>query len=142
VDGVHTRVRLGADERLCCLVVGVRSDGAKELVALQDGYRESEESWACLLRDLKKRGMRAPVLVVGDGALGFWAAVRDVFPQTLGQRDWVHKSARACWTFCPRTFMVGPRRLSTRSLRQRTREAERAIEVSASLRWFEYLPKE
>jgi putative transposase len=94
VDGIHTKVRLGRDERLCCLVmVGARIDGKKELVALQDGYRESEESWAELLRDLKKRGMRAPVLAVGDGALGFWKALRDVFPETEHQRDWVHKTA-------------------------------------------------
>lgn len=93
VDGVHTGVRLGSDDRLCCLVmVGARPDGTKELVAIQDGYRESTESWAFLLRDLKKRGMRAPVLAVGDGALGFWAAARDVFPQTTHQRDWVHKT--------------------------------------------------
>jgi transposase-like protein len=94
VDGIHTRVRLGGDGRLCCLVmVGARIDGRKELVAVQDGYRESEESWNELLRDLKKRGMRAPVLAVGDGALGFWGALRDVFPKTRHQRDWVHKSA-------------------------------------------------
>jgi putative transposase len=94
VDGIHTKVRLGTDDRLCCLVMmGVRLDGTKELVAVRDGYRESEESWACLLRDLKKRGMRAPVLAVGDGALGFWGAIRDAFPQTRHQRDWVHKTA-------------------------------------------------
>jgi putative transposase len=94
VDGIHTRVRLGQDERLCCLVmVGARLDGTKELIALQDGYRESTESWAELLRDLKKRGMKPPVLAVGDGALGFWAAVRDVFPETRHQRDWVHKTS-------------------------------------------------
>jgi transposase-like protein len=94
VDGIHTKVRLGQDNGLCCLVmVGARIDGEKELVAIQDGYRESEESWAELLRDLKKRGMRSPVLAVGDGALGFWGALRDVFPETRPQRDWVHKSA-------------------------------------------------
>jgi putative transposase len=94
VDGIHTGVRLGSDDRLCSLVmVGARLDGTKELVALQDGYRESTESWAEFLRDLKKRGMRAPVLAVGDGALGFWAAVRDVLPETYHQRDWVHKTA-------------------------------------------------
>ncbi|MGH2651050.1 MAG: IS256 family transposase [Actinomycetota bacterium] len=94
VDGVHFTVRLGDDDRLCVLVmVGVRADGRKELVALADGYRESTESWAELLRDVKRRGMRAPVLAVGDGALGFWAAVRDVFPETRWQRDWVHKVA-------------------------------------------------
>ncbi|MEJ7871328.1 MAG: IS256 family transposase [Rubrobacteraceae bacterium] len=94
VDGIHTKVRLGSDDRLCCLVmIGVRLDGEKELVALRDGYRESTESWAELLRELKKRGMRAPVLAVGDGALGFWSAARDVFPETRHQRDWVHKTA-------------------------------------------------
>jgi transposase-like protein len=93
VDGVHTGTRLGHDDRLCCLVVlGARLDGTKEFVALSDGYRESRESWAELLRDLKKRGMRAPELAVGDGALGFWSAIRDVFPQTRVQRDWVHKT--------------------------------------------------
>jgi putative transposase len=94
VDGIHTKVRLGGDDRLCCLVmIGARIDGTKELIALQDGYRESWESWAELLGDLKKRGMRAPVLAVGDGALGFWGALRDAFPETRHQRDWVHKSA-------------------------------------------------
>ncbi len=94
VDGIHTRVRLGADDKLCCLVmVGARIDGRKELIALQDGYRESTQSWAELLRDLKKRGMRAPVLAIGDGAVGFWGALRDAFPQTRHQRDWVHKTA-------------------------------------------------
>ena len=93
-DGIHFCVRLGDDDRLCVLViVGVRTDGTKELVAISDGYRESTESWAELLRDLKRRGMCAPVLAVGDGALGFWSAIRDVFPETAHQRDWVHKAA-------------------------------------------------
>jgi transposase-like protein len=94
VDGVHFNVRLGDNDRLCCLVmVGCRLDGTKELIAIADGYRESTESWAELLRACKKRGMRAPAVAVGDGALGFWAAVRDVFPETRPQRDWVHKTA-------------------------------------------------
>jgi putative transposase len=93
VDGVHFNVRLEQD-RLCCLViVGVRLDGTKELVALADGYRESTDSWANVLRDLRRRGMRPPVVAVGDGALGFWAALRDVWPETREQRDWVHKVA-------------------------------------------------
>jgi putative transposase len=93
VDGVHFNVRLEED-RLCCLViVGVRPDGAKELVALAGGYRESKESWAALLRSLRERGLSGPVLAVGDGALGFWAALRDVFPTTKEQRCWVHKTA-------------------------------------------------
>jgi putative transposase len=92
-DGVHFTIRL-EHERLCCLVlVGVRADGHKELVAVSDGYRESTESWAELLRDLKRRGMRAPVLAIGDGALGFWGALRDVFPEAREQRCWVHKIA-------------------------------------------------
>jgi transposase-like protein len=92
-DGVHFRIRLEED-RLCCLVViGVRVDGTKELLACSDGYRESTESWAEVLRDLKRRGMTAPMLAVGDGALGFWAALGDVFPETREQRCWVHKTA-------------------------------------------------
>lgn len=93
VDGIHFNVRLEED-RLCCLViVGVRLDGSKELVALADGYRESKESWAGLLRSLRDRGLVAPVLAVGDGALGFWAAIREVFPSTREQRCWVHRTA-------------------------------------------------
>jgi putative transposase len=77
----------------CLVIIGVLADGTKEVIALEDGYRESGESWASLLRDLKKRGMRAPVLAVGDGALGFWAALREVYPETQEQRCWVHKTA-------------------------------------------------
>jgi putative transposase len=95
VDGVHVSVRLGEDDRLCLLVVfGVREDGVKELLAVEDGYRESTESWSAVLRDLKHRGLNEPRLVIGDGALGIWAALRDVFPQALKQTCWVHKIAR------------------------------------------------
>src|SRR4029450_9764538 len=76
----------------CTLVMmGVRPDGTKELITVEDGYRESAESWKTVLRDLKRRGMRPPVVAIGDGALGFWAAVRDVWPKTREQRDWFHK---------------------------------------------------
>ena len=92
-DGVHVNIRL-EEHKLCLLVlIGVRADGRKELVALADGYRESTESWADLLRDCARRGMRAPVLAVGDGALGFWGALREVFPTTREQRCWFHKIA-------------------------------------------------
>ena len=92
-DGIHVNVRLG-QEKLCLLVlIGVRADGRKELIALTDGYREATESWADLLRDAKRRGMRAPVLAIGDGALGFWGALREVFPDTREQRCWFHKIA-------------------------------------------------
>jgi putative transposase len=75
------------------VVMGVRADGTKELVAMADGYRESTESWADLLRDCARRGMRAPERAVGDGALGFWNALAEVFPGTRPQRCWVHKTA-------------------------------------------------
>ena len=89
-DGIHVNVRL-EEAKLCLLVmIGVRGDGRKELIALTDGYREATESWADLLRDCARRGMRAPVLAIGDGALGFWGALREVFPETREQRCWVH----------------------------------------------------
>ncbi|MFD2422655.1 IS256 family transposase [Amycolatopsis pigmentata] len=92
-DGIHVNIRL-EEAKLCLLVmIGVRADGRKELVALADGYRESTESWADLLRDCRRRGMRAPVLAAGDGALGFWGALREVFPETREQRCWFHKIA-------------------------------------------------
>jgi putative transposase len=92
-DGIHFNVRL-EEARLCALViVGVRTDGTKELVSISDGHRESTESWADVLRGLKRRGMTAPVLAVGDGALGFWGALAEVFPDTVHQRCWVHKMA-------------------------------------------------
>ena len=94
VDGVNVSVRLGEDPKLCLLVViGVREDGEKELLAVEDGYRESEDSWAAVFRDLRDRGMNEPKLVTGDGALGAWAALRNVFPGTREQRCWVHKTA-------------------------------------------------
>ena len=74
-------------------LVTVEADQVRVESRLTDGYRESTESWAGLLRDAKRRGMRAPVLAMGDGALGFWAALRDVFPTTREQRCWFHKSA-------------------------------------------------
>jgi len=92
-DGIHFNVRL-EEQRLCALViVGVRADGQKELVAISDGQRESAGSWADLLRDAKRRGMRAPVVMVGDGALGMWSALGEVFPETRHGRCWVHKAA-------------------------------------------------
>lgn len=92
-DGVHFNVRLEADRLACLTLVGVLPDGSKEVVALEDGYRESTESWKTLLRDLKRRGMPAPKLAIADGALGFWAALRDIYPEAEEQRCWVHKIA-------------------------------------------------
>ncbi len=91
VDGIHLKVRLEQDKVCLLVMIGVRADGTKELIALDDGHRESSESWADLLRSAKRRGMRAPVLAVGDGALGFWKTLREVFPDTREQRCWWHK---------------------------------------------------
>lgn len=92
-DGVYSNVR--QDDRLCLLViVGVTEHGRKELVAVEDGYRESEASWLEVLRGLQQRGLSlAPKLATGDGALGFWKALHKVYPDTRQQRCWVHKTA-------------------------------------------------
>ncbi|SOF02374.1 Acetyltransferase (GNAT) family protein [Streptomyces sp. OV198] len=79
-DGIQLRIRLEEAKAGVLVVMGVRADGSKELIAMADGYLESSESWASLLRDCQRRGLRAPVLAVGDGALGFWNAVSEVFP--------------------------------------------------------------
>lgn len=95
-DGVNVRVRLGDDKKVCVLVVmGVTEDGDKELLAVQEGYRESKEAWMTLMRGLVDRGFTGAMLAMGDGALGFWAALRDieVFENTKEQRCWVHKIA-------------------------------------------------
>jgi putative transposase len=92
-DGIHFQVRLEEDRLACLVILGVRPDGRKEIIALEDGYRESTESWTSILRDLKRRGLAAPVLAIGDGALGFWVALREVYPQMEEQRCWKHKVA-------------------------------------------------
>jgi putative transposase len=93
VDGIYTTLRGADDPRLCLLVViGVTPDGTKEWVAIADGLRESTESWLDVLRELKERGLKSgPRLAVGDGALGFWAAMEQVYPETVHQRCWFHK---------------------------------------------------
>jgi putative transposase len=132
-DGVHFSIRLGDQGRLCCLViVGVRADGTKELVAVADGTRESTEDWAELLRDLRHRGMGAPVVMVGDGALGLWRALREVFPQTREQRCWVHK-VRNILNALPKSVHAGARRALNEIIMAEDRpHAERAIEAFAS----------
>ena len=92
VDGIHTGLRSENSDGQCLLVIiGVKPDGRKERVAIGDGYRESKASWQELLLDLKSRGLQAgPLLAVGDGAMGFWAALEEVFPATRGQRCWFH----------------------------------------------------
>lgn len=90
-DGVNFSVRLEEDRLTCLAIVGVREDGTKVVLALEDGYRESTESWLTLLRNLRDRGLAAPKLAVGDGALGFWGAIEEVYPTCRHQRCWVHK---------------------------------------------------
>ena len=95
-DGVNVAIRLGEDHKLCLLVIiGVTEDGAKELLAVEGGYRESKDSWAAVLRSLVARGLTAPMLAIGDGALGFWACLRacEGFENIKEQRCWVHKIA-------------------------------------------------
>ena len=93
-DGVYFNIRLGEDDRQCILVLmGATPEGKKELIAIADGYRESEQSWSELLLSAKARGLEiAPKLATGDGALGFWAAIDKVWPTTGHQRCWVHKT--------------------------------------------------
>lgn len=94
-DGIYFNIRLGEDQRMCMLVViGADADGNKEVLAVEPGYRESATSWKELLLRLRDRGLTiAPELAIADGALGFWAALSEVFPSTKGQRCWVHKTA-------------------------------------------------
>jgi transposase-like protein len=137
VDGVHFNIRL-EDERLCTLVmVGARADGTKEVVAVEDGYRESTESWLTLLRDLKKRGMQAPVVAVGDGALGFWKAVGEVWPETKEQRCWFHRLGNVLDKL-PKRLQAKAKRGLNEIINASTRaEAEKAIESFV----VEYEPK-
>ena len=126
-DGVHFNIRLEEDRLAALVVVGVRPDGTKEVVAIEDGYRESTESWLTLLRDLRARGMRAPVLSVGDGALGFWAALRQVWPATREQRCWFHKLGNVLDKL-PRRLQPQAKRMLHEALYAATKaDAEKAI---------------
>jgi putative transposase len=94
VDGVYFSVRSDDAKQCILVVIGVKETGEKEFLAIDDGYRESEQSWMEVLLDLKRRGLTvSPKLAVGDGAMGFWEALAKVFPQTRTQRCWVHKTA-------------------------------------------------
>jgi len=132
VDGIHLKVRLEQDKVCLLVMIGVRADGTKELIALDDGHRESTESWADLLRSCKRRGMRAPVLAIGDGALGFWAAVRTVFPETREQRCWFHKIANVL-NCLPKSAQPGAKAALTEIWNAEDREhAEAAAKVFAA----------
>jgi len=93
VDGVYLQARMESEKNCMLVVIGADANGRKELVALNDGFRESKESWRNLLLDLKERGLNfSPKIAIGDGALGFWGALRELFPDTIHQRCWVHKT--------------------------------------------------
>jgi transposase-like protein len=93
-DGVHFNIRLEEDRQCILVLMGATADGKKELIAISDGHRESEQSWTALLLDCQARGLtQAPALAIGDGALGFWKALRKVWSTTQEQRCWVHKTA-------------------------------------------------
>jgi transposase-like protein len=130
MDGIHVRIRLGEDPKVCLLIViGVREDGVKELLAVEDGYRESTESWATVFRDLKRRGLNEPKLVVGDGALGAWAALSDVFPGAGEQRCWFHAAGNVIDAL-PKRLQPRAKGLLGEIIEAPTRkEAARALEV-------------
>nr|WP_203609408.1 IS256 family transposase [Streptomyces anulatus] len=108
-DGVHPKVRLGQARSCVLVLMGARTDGRKELIALAEGLRESAESWAELLRDCRRRGMRDPELVVGDGAVGLWRALTEVFPQARHQRCRVHRT-RNVVNALPRSAQPGAKK--------------------------------
>jgi putative transposase len=138
VDGIHLKVRLEQDKVCLLVMIGVRADGTKELIALDDGHRESTESWADLLRGCKRRGMRAPVLAVGDGALGFWGALREVFPQTREQRCWFHKIGNVL-NCLPKSAQPGAKAALAEIWNAEDREhaeaAARAFEAAYGAKW-------
>jgi transposase-like protein len=122
-DGIYTNVRLDED-RVCLLVLmGATKEGKKDLIAVLDGFRESEQSWLDLLLDLKARGLvYAPKLAIGDGALGFWHALVKVFPKTRQQRCWVHKTANVLDKF-PKSLQPRAKEMLHAIWMAQTREA-------------------
>jgi len=112
VDGVYVKAGLEQEKAAVLVVLAALSDGRKELLTLVPGHRESTESWSEVLRDLKARGLQAPTLVVGDGHLGIWAAIRHVYPEAKAQRCWNHKIVNALDTV-PKTRQAQARRLLT-----------------------------
>jgi len=130
VDGIHFNVRLDEGRQCILVVMGATPEGRKELVAVQDGLRESEQSWRELLLDLKARGLKeSPKLAVGDGALGFWAALRKVFRKTREQRCWVHKTANVLNYLPKGTQGKGKGMLHDIWMAETKAEAERAFDL-------------
>ena len=127
-DGVHVPVRLEEENLTLLVIVGARRDGRKDLVAIEEGYRESEDSWAGVLRDLKRRGLEPPVLMIGDGHLGLWKALRKLWSMTREQRCWVHKVANVLGKLPKRAHPRAKMYLHEIMYAESRAEAEAAIE--------------
>ncbi len=129
-DGVHFNIRLEEDRQCILVLLGATADGRKEIIAIADGYRESEQSWKSLLLDVKHRGLsEAPKLAIGDGALGFWKAQRQVWPDTRQQRCWVHKTANVLDKMPKRLQGEAKDRLHQIWMAPTREEAERAFDL-------------
>ena len=134
-DGVHVKVRLGDDKKLCLLVVmGVNEFGEKKLLAVESGYRESKESWKVLFRNLQKRGLKSPLAIIADGALGLWACVKEMelFKSTKELRCWVHKIANVLDKLPKRT------QERAKSLLHDMMMAETESDATETMKEFEY----
>jgi putative transposase len=131
-DGVHRKIQLSQAHSCLLVLMGVRRDGRKELIAVEEGLRESSESWADLLRDCRRRGMTAPELVVGDGAMGLWKALAEVFPQARHQRCWVHK-IRNVVNALPKSAQPGAKKAMQEIYNAEDRDhAEKAVKAFAT----------
>lgn len=142
-DGVNMQVRLGEDKKVCLLVIiGATESGDKELLAVHPGYRESKESWLSVLRSLIDRGMTAPMLAVGDGALGFWAALRacEGFEKTEEQRCWVHKIANVLDKL-PKRLQSDAKGLLHEMMKAPTEESATKVQKSFEKLYSEKYPK-
>jgi len=121
-DGIYFNVRLSTDRPCVLVLIGATAQGKKEVIAIDDGVRESKLSWATLLQSLKARGLQEmPAIAVGDGALGFWAALEEVFPSTKHQRCWVHKTANVLDKL-PKSVQSGAKELLHEMYRSPTKE--------------------
>jgi putative transposase len=137
VDGVYVKAGLEKEKAAMLVVLAARRDGTKVILAVESGYRESTESWAALLRDLKRRGLRAPKLVVGDGHLGIWGALAAVFPEVREQRCWNHRIVNVLDKL-PKTRQADARSLLTKipyaESREEAERQKRAFQTWATTR--------
>jgi len=133
-DGIYFNVRLSGDRACILVLLGATADGRKELIAVHDGERESELSWLGLLEDLKRRGLKnGPELAVGDGALGFWAALPKAFPKCRVQRCWVHKTANVLNKLPKKLQAEAKRMLHEIWMASTRKDAESAFDAFARL---------